>query len=170
MYRRYSAIIFGVGLTVAVAGSAGCGARVTGASGQGSGGQGSAGPVPATVPVASVRADPTPGGAGHGSCAAGGGHLVADPATPPAPVCLRVGEELNLSTPTSPLQPWQPFTSSDPQVLDCHPTPSADGAASAVCTARRPGSATVSTVTGPFSGDPHGPAQHMWQLTITVIG
>jgi hypothetical protein len=95
-------------------------------------------------------------------------HVSVGEATPSSPVCLRVGEDLQISVPSSPTQPWQPVTSSDPRVLDCHPGTAGQGTTTVICTAHRPGTAVVSTTTGPFNGDPHGPAQHEWQLTVTV--
>jgi hypothetical protein len=59
--------------------------------------------------------------------------------------------------------------SSDATVLRCVTRPLADGAVEATCTAQRPGTATVTTATGPFAGDPHGPPQATWQLSITVV-
>lgn len=95
-------------------------------------------------------------------------HLTVNPARPPAPICLRVGHILRLSTAASPLQPWENLTSSDPRVVTCESTRGADGAVQARCTGLKPGTAVLSTQTMPFQGDPHGPAQVMWQLTVTV--
>jgi hypothetical protein len=95
-------------------------------------------------------------------------HITVNPAEPAAPICLSVGHTVHLNTEPSPHQPWETFTSSDPDVVRCESAPVPDGAMQADCTARKPGTAIVSTGTMPFSGDPHGPAQQMWQLTITV--
>jgi hypothetical protein len=99
-----------------------------------------------------------------------GGRLYVgvDTANPPAPVCLQVGQELRLAAGASPQQPWETFTSSDPAVVSCTSTRLPDGAVQAICRARRPGTATITTGTMPFAGDPHGPVQHIWQLAVTV--
>jgi hypothetical protein len=96
------------------------------------------------------------------------GQVTARPGQDPGPVCLSGGRDLRLDTPSSTLQPWQPFTSSNPRVLDCKSTVDSNGAAHATCTAGQRGVAVVSTHTGPFSGDPHGPPQTSWQVSVTV--
>jgi hypothetical protein len=135
-------------------------------------------------------ANPNPGGSGRGSAETGqpgrpvntppapahpsparcpdGAQVTVDPAHLPAPICLSVGHTVHLSTTASPLQPWQTFASSDPDVVRCESTRTRDGAVQAKCTGQKPGTAVLTTGTTPFQGDPHGPAQRMWQLTITV--
>jgi hypothetical protein len=115
-------------------------------------------PVPTDPPTAS--ATPTAG------CAPA--TLTIVKGTPPAPVCLAAGADLNLTSEASPLQPWSALDSSDPAVLSCHSTGHPDGSITATCHANKPGTATLTTVTAPFAGDPHGPAQYQWQLTVTV--
>ncbi len=153
----------GVGavLAGAVMGLAACGGASTGATPSGEAGRGSASPASTVSPIPQQ-----PGPAG-GSCGAAR-RIVVDPSAPAQRVCLRVGEVLQLSTPASLHQPWQPFASSDAQVLECRPGNAAEGAAAATCTARRSGGATVSTATAAFTGDPHGPAQFAWWLAVDV--
>jgi len=103
-----------------------------------------------------------------GQCTGALRRLTIEWGGPPRPVCLRVGATLVIVAPSSPLQPWQQFTSSNPRVLTCDTRKSADGAATATCHARQPGRATVRTMTAAFSGDPHGPAQQVWSLPVTV--
>ena len=86
----------------------------------------------------------------------------------PRPVCLRVGQHLTITTQPSPTQPWQSMTTSAAAVLECTSQLDDQGALTATCSALRPGTATVSTTTAPFAGDPHGPPQHTWTLTIHV--
>lgn len=86
----------------------------------------------------------------------------------PPPVCLTVGAILQVRSDPSPRQPWATLTSSAPDVLDCSSEQRADGSVTAECIARAAGSATVSTVTAPFAGDPQGPPQVRWQATVTV--
>ncbi|MGW4528600.1 hypothetical protein [Amycolatopsis sp. NPDC004378] len=94
--------------------------------------------------------------------------LTATPSTPPAAQCLTVGAVLRIQMPDSPAQPWSWPSSSDDSVLRCAARQLPQGAAEAVCSGRRAGTATVTTTTGPFAGDPHGPPQTPWQVTITV--
>lgn len=96
--------------------------------------------------------------------------LVIRPGDAPGPVCLRVGVLLTVTAGPSPYQPWQPIVSSATDVLDCSTTTSADGAIAAECRAGSPGTAVLTTTTGPFAGDPHGPAQFRWQLAVRVEG
>ena len=91
-----------------------------------------------------------------------------DPASVPTPICVHVGQTVQLSTGISPHQPWQEFVSSDPHVVSCTSARVPDGAMTADCRALAPGVVTVSTGTMPFAGDPHGPAQYVWELSITV--
>jgi hypothetical protein len=124
-----------------------------------------------SAPDASVRPSPgtpSPSGTGAGDCATGTVQIAIRPGETPQPVCLRVGAVLRIDAPASPRQPWQPFTSSDPQVVGCTTAQGQDGAATATCAARRAGSATISTMTGPFAGDPHGPMQQQWQIVVQV--
>ena len=173
MTHRFPALI-GIGATivaVTVAAIACGGPTPTGSAGGTAAGHGTAGPASATSPTPEPQSGhPKPSGPGSASCAEGSRQLTIDPAAPPPLLCLRIGETLYLSTPASPLQPWQPFMSSDPQVLECRGGNGAEGTVAAVCTARRAGQAAVTTQTGPFSGDPHGPAQQSWHLTVQVTG
>src|SRR5205085_2785607 len=89
--------------------------------------------------------------------------VTVKPGETPPPVCLPVGAELQITTPISQRQPWQPFTSSDPQVVACTTKYAPAGAAIATCRALRAGTATVGSTTAPFSGDPHGPPQLYWE-------
>jgi hypothetical protein len=91
-----------------------------------------------------------------------------DPAEPPRPVCVGVGHVVRIVTGMSPSRPWKGFSSSDPAVLRCDSARAPDGSARAECTGERAGRAVVVTGTLPFSGDPHGPAQRIWELTVTV--
>jgi hypothetical protein len=43
-----------------------------------------------------------------------------------------------------------------------------EGALAATCHATGVGIATVATITAAFAGDPHGPAQYTWTLTVHV--
>ena len=90
------------------------------------------------------------------------------PGGQPAPVHLHPGDTLTLAATSSWLQPWQPLTSSDPTILRCTSRSQADGALTATCHAIAVGTVTVSTTTAPFAGDPHGPAQHTWTLTVHI--
>lgn len=131
-----------------------------------SGSPGSGGSAPA-VPArpAPSAATGAPTGA-TGSC--GSARVTVSPGAGAAPVCLRVGEQLVLDAPSSPTQPWQLFTSSDTQTVTCDSSQQPNGSATATCRAIHPGAATISTGTAPFAGDPHGPPQQQWQLTVTV--
>jgi len=138
-------------------------------------------------PGQSPARPPTPGPSGSAGPAVSGGSsagtppssgqptgcgplvVVASQRDQPAPVCLRRGATLRVATEPSPRQPWSPPVSSDGSVLRCESRQAAEGRAEAVCTAMGRGTATVSTQTGPFAGDPHGPAQYLWQLTVTVV-
>jgi hypothetical protein len=96
-------------------------------------------------------------------------HLSVDTAAMPAPICVHVGQVLQLNSGPSPHQPWEEVVSSDPDVVSCTSTRAPDGAIVAGCHALKPGTVTLSTGTMPFAGDPHGPAQHAWQVAITVV-
>jgi hypothetical protein len=106
--------------------------------------------------------------AGTKSACTAASRITVQPGPMPPPLCLPVGGQLTVDTPTSPMQPWQLFTTSDRQVLDCASALGADGVATATCRALKLGTAVVSTHTAPFAGDPHGPAQLTWQVTVAV--
>lgn len=89
---------------------------------------------------------------------------------PAARVCLTVGGTLRVTSEPSARQPWQPLSTSDGTVLSCASSPGPDGTIEAACRALRAGTATVSTYTAPFPGDPQGPQQYSWQLVVTVVG
>lgn len=108
----------------------------------------------------------TPSPSGKDRC--GPHSLVATVRQQPAPHCLRVGDVLYITTETSPQQPWSLPASSDESVLQCIPRALTDGATTATCTAHRRGTATVTTTTAAFAGDPHGPPQTQWELHVTV--
>lgn len=125
-------------------------------------------PSAGTTPDAS----PSPSASSHspgGPCQAGSVSETARRGQVPAPLCLEVGATLRVGAEPSPRQPWMPLTSSDEAVLRCVSRPAPGGSIDATCTAVRPGSATVSTVTAPFAGDPHGPPQFRWALEVTVV-
>lgn len=88
----------------------------------------------------------------------------------PAPICLHPGDVLILNALPSPTQPWQPPTSSDATILRCDSRLLAEGALTATCHALGLGTVTVSTTTAAFAGDPHGPAQYTWTLTVQITG
>jgi hypothetical protein len=91
-----------------------------------------------------------------------------EPGAQPGPICLHPGDAVTLNAQPSPLQPWQPPTSSDPDTLACTSQPLGNGALTATCHALRPGTATVSTTTAPFAGGPQGIPQWIRTLTIHV--
>jgi hypothetical protein len=145
--------------------------------------------VPLLAACGSTGADRPAGGAGSSPPATSGGPRATPPDQPaptptgcsrdpvtvtahqgdrPEPVCLSQGSTLRVSTEASPLQPWTPVTSSDESVLRCTSRALPGGAIEATCAAVNAGTATVTTSTGPFAGDPHGPPQENWQLQITV--
>lgn len=142
------------------------------ASGSGSGGQESTGSVGSAPPARTAHPGPPATSAAPPSvdpaCARTPSTIAARIGERPAPVCLRVGQSLTISTAASPAQPWQPMTASDASVLACTSQPAEQGALTATCRALRPGTATVSTTTAPFAGDPHGPPQYIWTLTVHV--
>jgi hypothetical protein len=114
---------------------------------------------------------PTPDSPGPPSSTLGcgsGERITIHQAQPPQPVCLPIGATLSIDAPASPLQPWQPFTTSNARLITCTTTVSRDGSATGTCRALRPGQATITTTTAAFSGDPHGPAQQLWQLAVTI--
>jgi hypothetical protein len=140
------------------------------------GGSGSTGPPGSTgsPPVAggsgSTGSTGTPGPAptGTGGRCADGTTITARVGAAPAAVCLTRGGSLLVRTEPSHLQPWAPLASSDESIVRCRSRRLADGAVEATCTAVGPGTATLSTSTAPFGGDPHGPPQDTWRLPITV--
>lgn len=123
---------------------------------------GSATPAAIGMPTTSGQPAAVTSGCAHPT------QLRVSPTQAGGPVCLPVGHQLRIDTPTSPHQPWQAFVSSDPGVIECTSTTGPDGAATATCRALRTGSATISTATAPFTGDPHGPPQMTWTLTVHV--
>ncbi|MFC5187429.1 hypothetical protein [Actinomadura harenae] len=104
-----------------------------------------------------------------GPCESGDVTLTARRGERPPPLCLTVGAVLRVVAEPSSRQPWSPLTSTDEQVLSCVSRPGSEGTITATCTARRPGRATVATVTAPFPGDPRGPAQFRWTRQIEVV-
>lgn len=118
----------------------------------------------AIPPVPSPSASPSP----SSGCAAAPVAMAIRIGQQPAPVCLRVGDTLTITAPPSPAQPWQPMNGSDASVIACTSQHADQGALTAVCHALSPGTAKLSTMTAPFAGDPHGPPQFMWTLTIHV--
>jgi hypothetical protein len=118
-------------------------------------------PTPASDPTPAPSTPP----AAH---ACGPATITVVKGNQPAPICLTAGTDLRITSGPSHLQPWSPLTSSDPTILDCSTTTGPDGSITATCHARRAGIATLSTITAPFAGDPHGPAQYRWQITVTV--
>jgi hypothetical protein len=131
----------------------------------------SAGAVPESTtgpisgpPLTSVQPTPTPGGA----CLAPGS-LRITAGTVPEPVCLPINGSLRLTSDPSPHQPWGQLVSSNPKILSCTSEPGPQGTVSGVCTPHLPGTVTVSAMTAPFAGDPHGPPQFLWELRVTVV-
>ena len=91
------------------------------------------------------------------------------PGDAPAPVCLRRGDHLTVKTSASVNQPWQAMTSEDETIVACASRQLPNGGLEATCTALTLGTTTISAITGPYTGDPHGPQQTIWRLTITVM-
>jgi hypothetical protein len=145
---------------------AACGSN-SGGSGGGADPAGSASAARTGAPLASSTGQPsaTPTG-----CAQPGDTINARRGEQPAPICLAPGAAVRIVTDPSPRQPWGVMGSSDESVVRCDSRAAADGALVATCTAVSPGTATVSTVTAPFAGDPHGPPQDIWRLRVTVSG
>jgi hypothetical protein len=158
MTTRYPvAMAFMVAALVAVTGcAASAGEQTANSSGGG-----------AASAASTVTPPPSPSPASSPGCASAG-RVTVQTGTSPQAICLSVGREVLLDAPASPHQPWQPFASSNPDVLVCTSAPTNDGGATANCRALRPGTASVTTTTAPFAGDPHGPPQYTWQLTVTV--
>lgn len=84
-------------------------------------------------------------------------------------MCMHVGGTMTITAPPSAAQPWQPMKTSDATVVACTSHQENQGALTGVCHALKPGTAIVTTMTAPFAGDPHGPAQIMWTLRIHVV-
>jgi len=131
----------------------------------------SASPVPEPTtgpisgsPLTSVQPTPAPGGA----CLTPGSVRITAGAVP-EPVCLPINGSLRLSSDPSPHQPWGQLISSNPKILSCTSESGPQGTVSGVCTPHLPGAVTVSTMTAPFAGDPHGPPQFRWELRVTVV-
>lgn len=135
---------------------------------QSSSGSGSAAPAGTARPQPASSPPTTAPTASPGACPHDGTPITIRPGDQPAPVCLYPGGTLTLTAGPSPTQPWQPLTTTNPAILTCTTQPHPDGALTATCRALQPGTATVSTTTAAFSGDPHGPAQYIWTLTIEV--
>lgn len=149
---------------------ASAGASQGSASGSaGSGGSAAAGDSTGPVPSASSTGPaPSPEPSPAGECAPAPAVITIRIGHQPPAVCLRVGDSLTITAPSSAAQPWQPMTVTDASVLACTSQRGDQGSLTAVCRALKPGVANVSTMTAPFAGDPHGPAQFMWTLTIHV--
>ncbi len=144
----------------------GSGSGVSSSTGENPGSVGSAQPAGTARPGSpSTSATPSSGASG---CSDAPAAITARTGEQPAPVCMRVGATVTITAQPSPAQPWQPMTTSDAAVLACTSKAVDQGALIATCRALAPGTATVSTTTAPFAGDPHGPPQHMWTLTIQV--
>lgn len=120
-------------------------------------------------PASTARPQPTPSPTPPAAaCPYDGKPITIRPGGQPTAICLHPGDVVTLTAPGSPIQPWQPPTSSDPAILSCASRALAAGALTATCHALGVGTATVSTRTAPFAGDPHGPAQHTWTLTVHI--
>ena len=148
-------------MVAALAGVAGCAASAGDQPATPSAGGGAASEASTATP------QPSPPPASPSACASAD-RVTVQTGTSPQAICLPVGRKLQLDAPASPHQPWQPFTSSNPDVLACTSAPTNDGGATATCRALRPGTASITTTPAPFAGDPHGPPQYTWQLTVTV--
>jgi hypothetical protein len=163
--RQLVVYVLAVPLLAACAGTAAGPGGGSGSSPPASSGQprpGRSTPPPTPTPTSPP---PAPGG-----CTRQPGPVTVRPGERPEPVCLAGEATLRIRTEPSPLQPWTPLTSSNESVLRCSSRPIGDGAVEATCTAGGPGTATVSTSTAPFAGDPHGPPQEIWELQIIVTG
>jgi hypothetical protein len=129
---------------------------------------GSAAPATTAPPQTPPPSATTPSG-NPTSCPLKTLALTAQPGDHPAPVCLHPGDTLTITAQASPLQPWQPAISTNPAALSCTSQRQAGGALTIVCHALHSGDAAVSTTTAPFSGDPHGPAQYTWTLSVRIL-
>lgn len=141
-----------------------CGPAATPPSAASSGG-GPDGPARTTPPMTELTSVPRTEG-GTPNCAPPTRSITARAGELPSAICLHVGETIDISTERSPPQPWQAMISTDAATVECTSTNVAGGTVRAVCRARQPGTAIVSTTTAPFAGDPHGPPQTTWALTI----
>jgi hypothetical protein len=169
--------------------AAGCAGEQGGAAISGGSSVPETGPASGTVPSSSGSAVPTTGPIGGpplsttttsnttGGPTVAPGAACGAPASVritagvvPGPVCLPVNGSLRLTSDPSPHQPWGQLVSSNPKILSCTSEAGAQGAVSGVCTPHLPGTVTVSTMTAPFAGDPHGPPQFRWELRINVVG
>ena len=145
-----------------VGGSTGSGDSTASATSSGSAGPGrSTRPLPPAA-SASPSSPPT-------LCTPAPAVIAVHPGEPSATVCLKVGNTVTITAPPSAAQPWMPLTTSDAAVLACTSQRQDQGSFTATCRALAPGTATVTTQTAPFAGDPHGPPQYMWVLTIIVV-
>jgi hypothetical protein len=156
---------FVVGAALAALLVAGCGAATPSGTAPAGGSASSGGTAPSTV----RPSPPGPGPSDRAGCVASTDEATARTREAPGQICLIVGATLNVSSEASPLQPWTPLSTSDPSVLACISRAGPDGTVEGTCRALRPGTATLTTNTGPFAGDPHGPPQYLWQLTVTVV-
>ena len=86
----------------------------------------------------------------------------------PPPMCVVVGQAIRFTADASPRQPWGPIVSSDARVLSCTSHRQVEGSVGGTCIARQRGTATVSTMTSNFPGDPHGPPIYLWSARVTV--
>jgi hypothetical protein len=154
-----------VSLLVALA-ATGCAQATTESGGQPATGSDSAGPAAIAPPTTPATAAPIPTPTRSPRC--GDATITVVQGTTPAPLCLRVGARLIILSQPSQLQPWSKLASSYTVVLDCRSDQHSDGSVTGVCTAREPGSVVVSTTTAPSAGDPHGPPQYLWQVTVTI--
>lgn len=148
--------------------SAGAGQPAGAPQGAGSGsgaGTRSAGSGGSAAPAGTTRAVPS----ASSGCVGAPTAINVQQGREPAPVCLSVGDTVTITAPPSPTQPWQPMATSNAAVLACTSRQETQGALTAVCRALKPGAVIVSTMTAPFAGDPHGPAQFRWALTIHVL-
>jgi hypothetical protein len=128
-------------------------------SGGGQSSTGEPGPTPDAEPNRSAGQD----------CLAPSTVVTAVKGEAPAPVCLRLGDHVTVTAPPSANQPWQAMTSDDESIVGCTSRQLTDGGLEATCTALALGTTTVSTMTAPYAGDPRGPQQSIWRLTITVM-
>jgi hypothetical protein len=155
-------------MVAAVVAVAGCAASAGDQRATPSAGAGSASAAYSATPPPSPSTASSLACAGPDRVTVRTGQVTVRTGTSPPAICLAVGRQVQLDAPPSPQQPWQPFTSSNPDLLACTSAPTKDGGAAATCHALQPGTATVTTTTAPFAGDPHGPPQYTWQLTVTI--
>src|SRR5436190_17966759 len=96
-----------------------CATGTPGAAASGEPSSGGSAPDASVRPAPSTGGSPMPSGGPSEDCATGTVQMTVRPGETPQPVCLRVGAVLRIDAPASPRQPWQPFASSDPQVVSC---------------------------------------------------